>query len=190
MITNILLLSGKSGNGKGTAASIIREKLKMNSNLNVIQCSLSTYIRQITKDDFYWDGIDTPESRKFMAETYRVGTEFYSYHMMRRVWERDIQPNLVEDKINIAIVESFRELVNYDYCLILKNEKKISDISTIRIERPEYDVAGKELKTHVSEVDLDNFDFDWTIINDKGIVELKEKINDFIIAYTREKSNA
>lgn len=174
--TKIILISGKSNSGKGTVATIIKQELEENPNYNVIQCSLSTYIRNITKNDFYWDGNDTPKSRKFMAEVYHIGTEFYPYHMMRRVWERDIEPKLVKNRTNIAIVESFREKVNYDYCLILKKLKKISDIITLRVVRPDYDVTDDELKQHISENDLDDFDFDWYIVNDCDIKELKSKI--------------
>lgn len=186
MEVEILLISGKSGSGKGTVASIIKEELKKNNKFNVIQCSLSTYIRQIAKDDFYWDGVDTPESRKFMGEVYRVGTEFYSFHMMRRVWERDIEPNLVNDKINIAIVESFRELVNYYYCMALRGYGKISDIKTIRIKRPGHDVTGEELKKHVSESDLDNFPFDYYIVNDSDIDVLIKNVKGIVEKYLRE----
>ena len=79
--TVLILISGKSESGKGTVAEELTKFFSEDIRDNVIRCSLSTYVRTIAKQDFYWDGIDTPESRKFMAELYRVGTEFYPYHI-------------------------------------------------------------------------------------------------------------
>lgn len=173
---NIILVSGKSHSGKGTSSEIIEQILK-NQNKHVIRCSLSTYIRQIAKDDFYWDGIDTLESRIFMSEVYRVGTDFYPYHMARRVWERDIQPYANRD--TIVVVESFREKVNYDYFKMLLEQEIINNILTIRIIRPKFDdIKDEKHKQHVSESDLDDFDFDYVVENDGTVEELDIKLKE------------
>lgn len=170
----IILVSGKSHSGKGTVSEMIEEILK-SQNKHVIRCSLSTYIRQIAKDDFYWNGIDTLESRIFMAEVYRVGTNFYPYHMARRIWERDIQPYARKD--TVVIVESFREKVNYDYFVELFKEHLVDDILTFRVTRPNYDdIQDEKHKQHVSESDLDNFSFDYYIENSGTIEELENKL--------------
>lgn len=166
------MVSGKSHNGKGEFSRKLEKLFITKSFFSVIRCSLSTYIRDITKNDFYWDGIDTPQSRKFMGEVYRLGTEIYPYHMARRVWERDIEPNLNKYNDNVVIIESFREKNNYDYYNMLKDEGRISNIITIRINRPDFDQAGKELSTHVSEMDLDKFPFDYEVLNDSSIEDL------------------
>lgn len=172
MKTTIIMVSGKSHNGKGEFSRKLEELFSSQTSCNIIRCSLSTYIRDITKNDFYWDGVDTPKSRKFMAEVYRLGTEIYPYHMARRVWERDILPNLSSNEENIVIVESFREKNNYDYFNLLRLASKIDNIITIRINRPNFDQAGKELATHVSETDVDNFMFDYEVLNDGTVEEL------------------
>jgi molybdopterin-guanine dinucleotide biosynthesis protein len=177
----IILISGKSNSGKGTVAVAIEEILKA-QNKHVIRCSLSTYIRQIAKDDFYWDGIDTLESRKFMAEVYRVGTEFYPYHMARRIWERDIKPYAYKN--TVVIIESFREKVNYDYFEMLSKDKEnlVDEIIAVRVDRPEFNaLKNKELENHVSESDLDNFLFDFNIENNGTVEELYGKLGEQII---------
>jgi len=165
----IMLISGKAHSGKGTVSKIIEEIL--NKNNHVIRCSLSTYIREIAKNDFYWNGVDTLESRIFMGEVYRIGTEFYPYHMARRIWERDIKPHATKD--SIVIVESFRELVNYDYFNILLQNALIDKITTIRVVRPKFnDIQDDEFEKHVSESDLDDFDFDYVVDNSGTVREL------------------
>jgi len=172
----VILISGKSNAGKGEVA-IKLENLFKSQNKHVIRCSLSTYIRQIAKKDFYWNGIDTLESRKFMAEVYRVGTVFYPHHMARRVWERDIEPFVNKD--TIAIVESFREKVNYDYFDFLLQFKHIDKLTTIRVERPNFNaIQNEEMENHVSESDLDNFEFDYVIENSGTVEELDEKLKE------------
>jgi len=174
----IILISGKSNTGKGTVAEIIEQILKL-KNKHVIRCSLSTYIRNVAKEDYYWDGIDTLESRKFMAESYKIGTEFYSYHMARRVWERDIKP--FANKDTIAIVESFREKVNYDYFCSLLDEGLIDNITTIRVIRPDFNaIQDRDMENHVSESDVDDFEFDYVIKNSGTIDELYEKLEKLI----------
>lgn len=192
--TIVILVSGKSESGKGTVAEELERLLKMYPEFNVIRCSLSTYIRDVAKKDFYWNGIDTPESRKFMAEVSRIGTEFYPYHMARRVWERDIERNLlrayidkesgktVEITHNIAIVESFRELVNYNYFKLLQGEGKIADIRTIRVHRPDYTSTANAISNHISESDLDDFEFDYHILN-KSSVEKLNVLTGLIASY-------
>lgn len=162
---------------------LLEEMLKTQGK-HIIRCSLSTYIREIAKKDFYWDGIDTLESRKLMGEIYRIGTEFYPYHMSRRVWERDIQPYA---KVNsIVIVESFREKVNYDFFTLLKTIGYIKKIITIRVIRPNFnDILNKAWEKHVSESDLDNFEFDKVIINDGTIGDLGLKIMDIFEEKTK-----
>ena len=174
----IILISGKSNTGKGVLSTIIESNL-IKQNKHVIRCSLSTYIRNVAKEDYYWDGIDTLESRKFMAESYRIGTEFYPYHMARRVWERDIKP--YSNKNTIAIVESFREKVNYDYFCSLLDEGIIDKITTIRVIRPDFNaIQDRELENHVSESDVDNFEFDYVIENNGTIEELYEKLDGLV----------
>jgi len=175
-MNNIILISGKSNSGKGTLATKLESLLK-SQNKHVIRCSLSTYIRELTKKDFYWNGIDTLESRKFMAEVYRVGTDFYPHHMARRVWERDIEP--FANKDTIAIVESFREKVNYDYFNFLLIYKYIDKLTTIRVIRPNFNVIqNEELENHVSESDLDDFEFNYVIENSGTVEELDEKLKE------------
>lgn len=179
---DIILISGKSHSGKGTVAKFIQEIFQMEKE-HVIRCSLSTYIRDLAKKDFYWNGIDTLESRILMAEIYRIGTDFYPYHMARRVWERDILPYAKTN--SIIIIESFREKVNYDFFYALQQIGYINKITTVRVIRPYYnDIQNKEFEKHVSESDLDEFVFDKIIINDGTKEKLLNTLNkEFSILY-------
>lgn len=183
----VIMIGGKSHNGKGTFADKLYNLLEQ-TNKNIIRCSLSTYIRDITKNDFFWNGEDSTEARKFMGEVYRLATELiYPYHMARRVWERDIIPNLKED--NIVIIESLREKNNLDYFEQLKEQGLINKIITIKVIRPGYNDIDKSQQTHVSETDLDNYEFDHYIYNDKTPKELSAKALDLLDVILDEHTN-
>lgn len=178
MNNTVFLISGKSNSGKGEVSCRLEELFKAD-NSNVIRCSLSTYIRDILQNDFYWDGhSDMINARKFMAETYRLGSIIYPYHMARRVWERDIVPYLKPGIENYIIVESFREIQNYDYFKMLLDDSAISKIITCRVTRPEFTAVDEELSEHISETDLDNFNFDYHVINDGCIEDLYNKVDE------------
>ncbi len=116
-----------------------------------------------------------------MGEVYRVGTEFYPYHMARRVWERNILPYAKQD--SIVIVESFREKVNYDYFKMLMNVNKnnINNILTIKVIRPNFnDIQDKDMENHISEIDLEEFNFDWTIVNNGSVEDLKKSLRNTV----------
>lgn len=187
--TTIIMVGGKSHSGKGTFSQNL-EKLLKQTDKNIIRCSLSTYIRDITKNDFYWNGKDTTEARQFMGEVYRLATELiYPYHMARRVWERDILPNLKDD--NIVIIESLREKNNLDYFQQLKEQGLINKIVTIKVIRPDYSDIKESQQKHVSETDLDNYEFDHYIYNDGTIEDLHIKainlLNDILETHDKIK---
>lgn len=183
----LIMIHGKSETGKSTVAEILERRLREVECYNVIRCSLSTWIRETLKNDFFWDGVMTPESRKCMAEIYRVGTDFYPYHMARRVWERDNVPNLSEDKKTIVIVESFREKVNYDYFDSLWKQGLIEDIVTVTIERPGVAETAQELTSHQSETDLDDFVFDYLIVNKGTLQDLENKVVRYVLSHVLDE---
>lgn len=177
MKTTIILISGKSNNGKSMVADTLYSKLTekaINTNkYRIIRSSLSTYVRDLLKNDFFFNEDDNDITRNFMQQVMELGTKVYPYHMARRVWERDNKPYLCPSLHNMVIVESFRELNNYVYYNELLKIDEITEIVTIRVNRPDFSVLKNDkLKTHVSETDLDSFEFNYTIENDGTLQEL------------------
>lgn len=172
----VIMVAGKSHSGKGTLSVELESNLKQ-LNYNVIRCSLSTYIRRITEEDFFCEDMESLNARKFMAEVYRLGTTLlYPFHKGRRMWERDVIPYLNKQMTNIIIVESFRELNDYTFFSSKLQGNEVSKIITINVVRPNFNILNEELNNHISERDLDNYTFDYEVVNDKNIEDLNEKI--------------
>ena len=59
--------------------------------------------------------------------------------------------------------------------------KEVFDTALLRVERPNFDNGLTEAqKNHPSEVDMDNYNFDYLIYNDSDIKSLKAKVENFI----------
>lgn len=192
MIMNVIMVGGKTGTGKGTASYSLYESFRKMQGVGAACVSLSSYIRNILANDFYYNEavVSDNDARIFMAESYRLGTKIYPYHMMRRVWERDVLPFWYECKFNkldrcVIIVESFRELNNYEFLDKILDKKLPQEFSltTLRVNRDDSLVSGfnerdKFLKEHISETDLDDFEFDFEIYNNQSCLYLDEKLKD------------
>ena len=65
----------------------------------------------------------------------------------------------------------------------------IQDIGgfVVRVDRPGYCMCEKT-KDHISETDLDFFDFDHVIRNDGDLTDLKPAVGDMLDAYRRERT--
>ena len=62
--------------------------------------------------------------------------------------------------------------------------KKTFDTITLRIERPNFDNGLTEAqKNHPSEVDMDQYPFDYTLLNNGSLESFREKMNWFADNY-------
>jgi len=180
-LVDVLMVHGKTHSGKGCFSELLEKKLKEDTTKNIIRCSLSTFVRKLAKEDFFYEGdMDSPECRNFMAKVYEYGTKLYPYHKARRMWERDVVPLLDWRKQNIVIVESFREQNDIVYFEMLRNDMYINNISTLKIERPNFEMKNYVVASHISENDLDNYNFQYHILNDGNINDLNVKVDNFI----------
>lgn len=181
MNTNIILIHGKTHSGKGAFSEILAQELKeKHSTLNIIHCSLSSYIRNLVKDFYYEGDMDSPECREFMAKVYEYGSNLYPYHKSRRVWDKDIFPNLSITKNNLVIVESFREKNDIKYFEILQEQGLVNNIITLKIVRPQFKMKDYINAKHKSENDLNDFEFMYEILNDGSLNDLRNKVIEFI----------
>ncbi len=105
---------------------------------------------------------------KIIPELGRTGGQFMSEYamFMRNTYDQDIWLNTVLNRIH-----PHRNYIIDD--LRFPNEFSIFDL-TVKVERPSAEKEHGRDKT--SEGQLDNFNFDYIIVNDGTLVELEEKV--------------
>lgn len=165
----IFLISGKAQNGKDLTGQLIKKNLGDRA----VILHFADYLKYICKSYLNWDGTKSDEGRTILQ---KVGTEM--------VREQMGYPTFWADRvIELINILSFK----YDYfiipdCRFINEIEKLQDefgemVSTVRVTRPNFDNGlSQEQLNHSSETSLDNYHFDYYLLNDKDEAELEEKV--------------
>ena len=167
----IILLSAKARHGKDTFAKMLKEELEKQGKTVVID-RFAKYIKGYCKQ-LGWDGITKDEYWRDKLQ--QLGTEVIKQQLNYKCFHG---LRLAED------IQIIGKVFNVDYFII--SDTRFRDeiyaiksmfpdsVITIRIERPNFDNNMGELNNHISECDLDNFDFDYFVVN-YSLESLKDK---------------
>lgn len=166
--SKIVLFSAKARNGKDCSASIMKTFFE-EAGKTVMIIHFADALKMICEKCYGWiPGDKGPVGRTILQ---KVGAEFRRnreecwVNIVKEIARgTDAEYVLVPDCRYKNEVLGFMEFVSY----------------AIRIERPNFDNGLTESqKAHISETDLDNYEyFDYTVINDGTIEDLKEKIKE------------
>jgi len=178
----ILTFSGKAESGKDTTASIFKEKIFKNYNKKSLIIHEADYLKYICKQYFGWDGNKDERGRGILQF---VGTEIV------RIQKKC--PNFWVDTISY-FMSVFED--DYDYFLIpdVRYENEISvlqndfnfNVLTLNIERPYHENSlTLEQRNHPSENALDDYHFDYGIVNLEGLENLEKEV-DILINWMKE----
>lgn len=168
----VICISAKARHGKDTVAELLKESLEKKGN-KVLITHFADLLKYICKTFFGWNGEKDEKGRTLLQYigTDVVGKKRPSYWVDFLV---DFL-KLFENEWDFVLIPDCR------YPIEISKMKEVFDTILLRVERPYFDNGLTEAqKTHPSEVDMDNYDFDYIIENkwDKGI--LKNKVENFI----------
>jgi hypothetical protein len=168
----IILVSAKAQSGKDFVSQILKSELESEGD-NVLITHYADLLKYICKTFFEWNGGKDTEGRTLLQY---IGSDII----------RKKDPNYWVNFI-ISILKLFPN--EWDYVIIpdtrFPNEieelkSKFDDVITLRINRINFDNGlTEEQKNHISETSLDNYDFDYTIIND-GTENIYNEVNLFL----------
>jgi len=169
-MSKIILISGKAESGKTTLSNMMKRDLEA-SGYRVTIISFASYLKNIAKEHFGWDGVKDDKGRTILQE---VGTN--------KVRVRN--PNFwVETVYNF--IETFSD--DFDYFISddvrFPNEIEFFrnlDVMAIRLHRVNHvsKLDGIQLQ-HPSETALDNYkDFDAHIYAHNGLPALRQCLLD------------
>lgn len=169
----VILISGKAQNGKDTVANKLKEDLEKDGQ-RVLIAHFASAVKNVCRDMFGWDSKKDQCGRTLLQY---VGTD-----KVRKMF-----PDFWIDYLK-KLLEVFYDL--WDYVIIpdcrFKNEidSFLHDdkfqVLTVNVKRTvefENNLTAKQ-RLHESETNLENYHFDCSIYNDKGLNELMDKVSD------------
>lgn len=169
----IFIIGGKARSGKDTVGKLIHEYY---SEKKVINLQYSYYIKEYAKRLSDWDGRDETKPRQLLCD---LGTDLirkqidYLFFINRMI--EDIK--VYQYFFDIIVISDARLKEEFT---ILKEQ--FDQVITIGLTRPNYDNQLTDtIKTAITETDLDDFhEYDYEIVNDGSLDELKEKVENLI----------
>lgn len=171
----IYLISGKARNGKSTVGEFIKEEYERKGK-KVCEIGYGSYIKYYAKTYFGWDGKEESKPRSLLQE---LGTE-----IIRKKIDPMFHVNRIMEDIkvlsyfyDIAVISDVREPIE-----IITPKNEFDDVVSINVKRTNFEteLSEKEQK-HFTEVALDNFDdYDYKVLNDGSLDDLKKKIIEII----------
>lgn len=170
-MSKIILISGKARSGKDTSAQILKEIIE-NDGKKVLIAHYADLLKYICKTFFNWDGKKDEKGRTLLQ---KVGTETIR-KQNPDYWVEFLAEFIAmfEDEWDYIIICDVRfpneieTMKLYDY-----------DVATLRVNRINFESdLTDEQKDHMSEIALDDYDFDCTINAITGIEDLTGQLKE------------
>lgn len=151
----IFMLCGKARSGKDTIAKMIQENLNK-KNVKSIIISYTFYLKEYVKNISDWDGLDDNKPRTLLQKTGDLLKDIDECFLTNRV----IQDILFYSKFYDAIIITGARLKSE----IESIKNNFNNVTTIKVIGFNSDLTEEE-KKHITEIDLDNYAFDYEIVN-------------------------
>lgn len=183
----IIMIAGKKGSGKDFVANLLRGKLRGYTEIEKFAQPLKRIITILTGYDS-----DDIESLKRIDRRFHVGLKEYNMRELmqtlateciRDTFSKDIFSEYMLRKIKRnenTIISDWRFVNEYE---LIKNNTEQS-VYTILVKEPEEDDSDK----HISENDLNDFNFDFIFYNDKKKPLIEVDI-DLLAVYNKIKGS-
>lgn len=171
----VILISGKAGSGKDTVGSALKENLISTGvpSEKIIITHYADLLKYIANSYFGWNGVKDIRGRSLLQY---IGTDIVRARD-ERFWIDFIIRLLTvfADEWEYVIIPDARFLNE------ITEIQKIFPTRTIRVTRNANSLLSEEQKNHISENELDDFDFDFHIKNDfESIDQLSEFLKENI----------
>ena len=168
----ICCISAKAQHGKDTAAKLIKENLEKKGQ-RVLITHYADLLKFICVKYFGWNEVKDEAGRTLLQYlgTDVVGAQNPAY------WAEFIAGllKMLPNTWDYVLIPDCR------YPVEIETMRQIFDTTIVRVERPNFDNGLTEAqKNHPSEVDMDNYPFDYKILNNGTLEELRQEIYNFM----------
>lgn len=167
----IIIYSGKAQHGKSTAAEFTKKCLEEQGK-KVMIFNYADYLKFILTKYYGWDRQKDEKGRTLLQ---KVGTGYREKDPDFWVKHAKNLFDMVQDDFDYVVIGDARFKNEIEYV------RKYFTTVAVRIKRPRFDNGlTKEQQKHVSEVDLDKFNFDEVIHNRSDIQKYEQLIETFV----------
>ena len=171
MNTQIYIIGGKARAGKDTVAAFIKEEMEKQKKKH-LNIQYSFYIKEYAKKISNWDGNENTKPRELLQ---KLGTDI----IRKNLGDEFLIKKLVDD---LKVYSLFFDCITVSDARLKKEidipKINFDNVKSIHIIRPNFDNGlTEEEKKHPTEIDLDDYgNFDYEIINDGSLDDLREKV--------------
>lgn len=165
----IIMISGKAGYGKDTAAKFIKNELEQ-QNERVLIIHFGDIVKWFAREYYNWNGNKDTAGRELLQYIGTTMMRSYDEFYWGAIVSKFIAAN---NDFTYAIIPDWRFYSELEAIAMYNNK-----YYTIRIERPGYNNPNMTLQQlqHVSETELDDYVFDCIVYNDKDLEEFHENL--------------
>lgn len=157
------------------------------------ECGKSTACKQVDKNKIIplakrmkeqammlgWDGKKDEKGRRLLQEISWPVKHYFGID----IYAKWCYEQALEKQLDILLVDDVRMMAEVNYFKQLEKDGLIEKFVLVRIKRPGHiSKLTKEQLQDISETELDNYSFDYIIVNDSSIEELGNKLKEIIKA--------
>jgi hypothetical protein len=107
-----------------------------------------------------------------------VGTDLFRVHVASDIWVGILTNQLEEEDVEVAVISDVR--FKNETLMFHNNHLDLNRRYLIKVSRPGFVVTDR-VSNHESETSLDNFHWDYTIINDGSLEDLRYKVRTLML---------
>ena len=163
-MAHIIIVNGPAESGKNTFCSLCRDHAYFYDML-IAQISSVDIIKEVARQ-LGWNGEKDEKSRKFLSDLKDLSMQYSDAPMEYLTREY----NGIKDHENVMLFMHIREPEE------IQRAKEHFDALTLLIKRPGYE----PIQSNHADRDVDQYDYDYTIVNNGTLAELDRQADDFI----------
>lgn len=165
----IILLGGKANSGKDSTAEYIDQYYRSRG-LDVVNIQIGYYIKMYAKEIAKWDGDNETKPRQLLQD---LGTEL----IRKQIDENFFIKRILQD---IDIYSRYFDIITISDGRLPEEFAAIKlaypETVTVHVTRPGYSSRlSKGQKAHITEMLVDEIDYDLEIVNDGSLDDLQVK---------------
>lgn len=172
----LFIISGKARHGKTTIAKFIDEEY-LGKNKKVLRTSYAKYVKMYAEEITNWDGSDDDKPRTLLQN---LGTLIRNDLEMPMFFVNRIEEDLkiYRNFVDVVTIDDARLPIEIDYF----KENYDGVVYSILVSRPGFENDLTEIeRSNITEIALDKYEkYDYTIVNDGSLEDLRNKIKELI----------